>query len=466
MRKVLVIWCFTVFIGVSQAQQPFLGVQNSTRKGMISSLMNPAEINNLSKKVEVNVFSFQAGLSNNVLSFGDVVNGNDLLDLTFNESEGPINFRMDLSFLGPSIGFRVKKWSFGLATQAFVKADFVDLDPNLARSVFEDDYGNYTALSPYSPPNLRILSTKEQQALAETRTTLNSPYNQRVSANAFMEIDLLVGREILTIGPHEFSAGANLRFLIPGAYANLGLNELRGVLVDDGEQIFLTDSRAELNISYSDAYLVDNFAHNLNFSSIGGFAVDLGGNYKWKKDGKPSFLNAGLAVRNLGGMTFTSGGQVNHTYSMNIPQNQRFRIDNLEGNLDEIEEQLVSSGFFSINRSTDNLKVNLPTMISAYAELQPAKIFQVSLFVQKRMADEGTNFTLTSQNIIALTPRLVLGKFEIYSPWAHYQVAGLTGGLGLQLGGFFLGSNSILTGSLANSTQVDAHMGFSFGVGR
>jgi hypothetical protein len=105
-------------------------------------------------------------------------------------------------------------------------------------------------------------------------------------------------------------------------------------------------------------------------------------------------------------------------------------------------------------------------MVSAYAELRPLKVFQVSLFIQKRMADEGTNLMLTTQNIVALTPRLVLGKFEIYSPWAHYQVAGLTGGLGFQIGGFFLGSNSLLTGSLANSMQADVHMGVSFGVGK
>lgn len=469
MRKILIIWCFFVFSGLSQAQQPFLGVQNSPRKGMMSAIMNPAEINNLSKKVEVNLFSFQAGISNNVLRFSDVINGSDLLELAFDGSDGPVNFRTDLSVLGPSVGFSVNKWSFGIASQGFVKADFVDLDPSLARSFFEDYGGNQIAMTPQSSPNLRTMGRASQNELLQTSTTLNSPYNQRINLNGWMEIDFLVGREVLTIGPHEFSAGANFRFILPSTYANLGLSELRGELVDDGEQIYLTATQGELNITYSDPFIDDEYAFNasnsLNFSSVGGFALDLGGNYRWKKDGKPSFLNAGLAVRNLGGMTFDGGGQVSNTYSVNIPQNQRFRIDNLEGDLEEIEDHLVASGFFSINRSTDNLRVNLPALVSLYGEFQPVKIFQVSLYVQKRMADEGTNLTLTSQNIVALTPRLVLGKFEIYSPWAHYQVAGLTGGLGLQIGGFFLGSNSILTGSLANSTQADVHMGFSFGMG-
>lgn len=469
MRKILIIWCFTLFFGFSQAQQPFIGVQNSPRKGMISSLMNPAEINNLSKKVEVNLFSFQAGLSNNVLTFGDVIDGNDLLNLAFDESTGPVNFRTDLSVVGPSVGFSVNKWSFGIATQAFVKADIVDLDPNLARSIFEDNYDNQTALTPHSSPHLRMMSPSHQGEAIETITTVNSPYNQRLSGGGWAELDFLVGREILSIGPHEFSAGANFRLLFPSAYANLGLSEIRGTIVDDGNQIYLTDSRGELNITYSDPYFDEDFAfsgsNTLGFSSFGGFALDIGGNYRWKKEGKPTFLNAGISVRNLGGMTFGGSRQVSNTYAMNIPQNQRFRIDNLEGDLDEIEDQLVASGFFTVNRSTDNLRVNFPALVSAYGELRPVDIFQVSLFVQKRMTDEGSNLNLTTQNIVALTPRLVLGKFEIYSPWTHYQVAGFTGGLGFQIGGFFLGSNSILTGSMENSTQADFHMGFSFGVG-
>ena len=68
--------------------------------------------------------------------------------------------------------------------------------------------------------------------------------------------------------------------------------------------------------------------------------------------------------------------------------------------------------------------------------------------------------------MVVLTPRLVLGSFQIYSPWAHNQISGLTGGLGMQLGGFFIGSNALLTGTLANTMQADIHMGFSFGVGK
>src|SRR5690606_32193822 len=55
------------------AQQSFIGIQNSPRKGMIHAAMNPAELNNLSRNVEVNLFSVGATANNNILSFQDII---------------------------------------------------------------------------------------------------------------------------------------------------------------------------------------------------------------------------------------------------------------------------------------------------------------------------------------------------------------------------------------------------------
>ncbi|WP_209330287.1 hypothetical protein [Lunatimonas salinarum] len=426
------------------AQSPFLGVQNGPRKGMQSAIMNPAEIASLTKKVEAHVFSAQAVVSNNVLNFQNIIDESDLLDFALENADGPINLRTEAAVLGPSVGFSVGKWGFGIASQGFVKADIIDLDAGIADGLFGDSGNTW-------------------QSGSQTFTGLSSSNNQRILAAGWAELDLLLGREILAVGRHHFAGGANFRLIFPSLYTNLGLGQFRGTIVEDEQGIYLTDASAEFNIAYSDAALNEDFSYNLG--SLGGFSLDLGGTYQWKKSDGSSFIHAGLAVKNLGSMSF-SNNSTSQSYAMNIPASEQFRIDNLEGDLEDIEAQLVNSGYFAIDRGSEGLSINLPTMVNIYGEIRPAKAFQASLFVQRRLSDEANNNVITAQNMIVLTPRLVLGSFQIYSPWAHSQVSGLTGGLGLQLGGFFIGSNAILTGTLANSMQADFHMGFSFGVGK
>src|SRR5690606_20842823 len=120
---------------------------------------------------------------------------------------------------------------------------------------------------------------------------------------------------------------------------------------------------------------------------------------------------------------------------------------------------------FSITNQTEKVRAALPPFISAYTDAYISKMFQVSVFGQFRVADKTGNEQLVTRNVFAITPRLTLGFFEIYSHWANYEVSGLAGGLGLRLGGFFLGSQSLLTGLLADTKQADVHLGFSMGFG-
>ncbi|MFN3800109.1 hypothetical protein [Belliella pelovolcani] len=446
-KQLLTIALLVGSTAVVLAQTPFIGIQNSSRKSMISATMNPAEINNLNKKVEVNFFSINGSVSNNIISFGDIFEfGGDVVDVAFERANGPVNMRTEASVLGPSFGIKTGKWSFGMTTQAFAKADIVDLDPTLGQSIL----------------NIQFDSRNSSTAIA-------SEYNQRVNATGWAELGFIVGREIIDTEKHKFSVGATGKIMFPGTYANFGLNRLRAVIDQNDTEISLTRATGSLNISYSESDFDGSTfgigTNGFNFGSINGFGLDLGGNYQMKDANGRTKLNAGLAVRNLGSMTF-GAGQVNNTYTMNIPEGQAFRLDQLEGNLSDIEDQLLESGFFTKTSETGGVKTSLPSMISAYAEMRVIGKLQASAYIQQRFGDDNANEQLTAQNMIVITPRLVLGNFEIYSPWASTEIAGITGGLGLRYGGFFIGSNSILTGFTADSKQADFHMGLSWGFGR
>ncbi len=450
----------------SLAQQPFIGIQNGPRKGMASAIMNPAELSNLGKKVEVNFFSAQIGLSNNVLSFQDMLRADDLLDLVIERSNRPINLRTDLSLIGPSAGFKVGTWAFGIATQAYLKADVVDLDPTLGQALF-GDFNDPPHMLYAGAPHLRINHSQMMASSANT-FTLNYPNNQRFTVGGWGELDLMAAKELLRMGNQSVSVGTNLRLIFPSLYANLGMSNIRGTLVEDDFSVRLTDAYGELNIAYSDPFLGDEFgfgSSGFRLGGIGGVALDLGATYTLEKEEGKSLLNAGISLKNIGGMSFRDNSS-NTTYSMNIPEGEYLRIDDFDGDFENIEQELLATGYFNILRDPGRIRVNFPTMVNAYAEYSPINLFHVSLFIQHRLSDERSNNLITQQNMVVVTPRLVLGKFEIYSPWSHYQVAGINGGFGLQFGGFFVGSHSIITGLLADTRQVDVHLGLSWGFGK
>lgn len=445
MKKALLISFFIIVSsGFSIAQQNYFGIQNSKRKGMINAMMNPAEINNLTKKVEVSLFSFNIGLDNNILSVQDIIDNPDVFDNIFDGVDKQVNLRTAVSVMGPAVGLRFKKWSFGITTEVKAKVDIIDFNPDLGRSIIENKNG------------------------VNDQTIINIPYNQRINATGWMELGFIVGRKILDTDFHTLSVGANLKLLFPGSYSNFGMDKLKATIIDSQDETLLTDAEGSLNLSYDERWededgfdLEDDLWRGFN---PGGLGVDLGVNYMIKRDNE-AFLNIGLSLKNLGSMGMESNQRYKN-YTVNIPQDEYFRVDNLDGNIDEIEQQLEDSGYFTINNTDSDIRVNLPRTMAAYLEFSPVKNFQVSLYGQKRISNESSNNNLSAADLIVITPRLVLGKFELYSPWMQHQISNFTGGLGLQYGGFFIGSNSVITSLMKNNNQkADIHMGLSWGFG-
>ena len=83
--------------------------------------------------------------------------------------------------------------------------------------------------------------------------------------------------------------------------------------------------------------------------------------------------------------------------------------------------------------------------------------------MQQRMGDNEKDNQITAINSLSITPRINLGPFEAFLPIGNNEISGTTAGLGFRLGGFFLGSNSIVTALTNDSNQADAYFGFRFG---
>ncbi|HLT08813.1 MAG TPA: DUF5723 family protein [Cyclobacteriaceae bacterium] len=430
---------------LASAQSSLIGIHNSPRKGMTHVAVNPAEINHLRRSVEVNLFAGGTTVSNNALSFQDILKEKgELIDLALDRMGTPINVSAEMQLLGPSVGFSQGDWSFGFMSQAFAKGDIINLNPDIANALNGDPFFN-----------------------SLNQTHMIDASKQKVNVSGWTELGFTAGRELYTVGSHIFTAGATFKLLIPMAYLNMGVTDLRGTLIQNGTDVILTDANGELYLSYPRdleegdiaTYMTDRFS----LGNITGTAFDLGIAHQWYAEGNMRVLS-GISVRNIGGMRLGSE-QSTHRYSINIPQGESFRLDLLDGDLEEIEDQLLNSGYFTRSNIREKSRAGLPPLLSAYADVQFTRKFQVSVFSQFRIADKTDHEQLMAQHVFAITPRVNFGLLEVYSPWTQYEVAGLTGGLGLRIGGFFVGSQSLLTGLLADTKQADVHIGFSMGFG-
>lgn len=441
MRKVLIITC-SLFISSLYAQEHFSGINTTRRTGILNASVNPAELSNLSNRYEVNIFNTSLNVSNNKISFKDIVKGNNVEDLIF-EGDKPVNMRLDAEILGPSFAMKKDKWTFAVTSSAKVKANLIDVDVNLGNALRNSFIGS---------------------------AMIASANNQRVNAVTWGEIGFSASRIVFEDDVHKFSGGATFKLLFPGSYANISADKFTGTVTNVLGDVELTNAHAALNVAYSGS-LADGFTDSSNFNQffgngISGYAVDLGVNYQWKDTSDDSYkINAGLSVRNLGSMTFKADNNVSRDYSLSVQGLQSFDLNQFEGvdNIKEIEQILLNSGYATVVDTKKDFKVKTPTVLSAYADVRLHEKWYATVYTQQKIVNDSENNLATAQNIITITPRFSAETYEIYSPWSSNEISGLTGGIGFRYQGFFIGSGSIITALVNDTKQADAYLGFRIG---
>jgi hypothetical protein len=447
MKKYFLIITFLV-INLGFAQEHFSGINISRRVGLLNASFNPAELTNLSNKYEVNLINTSLNVSNNKVSFGDIVNSDkDIKELIFNGNEAA-NMRLDLLINGPAFAMKYKKWAFGISTSAVAKANIIDVDINLGNAI----------------------SNSILNSVFET-TSVSSNFNQKINATSWGKIGLTIARDLYDTEKYKFSAGSNIRLLFPSSFTNFGADKFNGTIVNTAGNLSLTNTQANLNIAYSGP-IANGFTDATNFndffsSGINGYAIDLGINFKIKEDNnlKNYRFNSGLSIKNIGAMTFKAENTISNNYNLNITKSQFLDLNQFENidNIQDIERILLASGFLTKTNDQQEFTIKLPTLLTAYADLKIAKQFYISAFTQQKIVNDSDNDFSTTQNSVTLTPRFSGENYEIFVPLSDNEISGFTGGFGFRVGGFFIGSGSILTAMIDDTKQADVYLGFRVG---
>ncbi|WP_321538847.1 hypothetical protein [Flavobacterium piscinae] len=164
--KKLFISAFFLLSVYSFAQEHFSGIGTSKRIGILNANFNPAELANLSSKMEINLFATSINVSNNKIGFSDLNSDENIEDLIFKGNE-PVNLRFDVEVAGPGFAFRHKKWGFAISSKAYGKLNLVDVDANIGDAIANNGLNSLVNF-----------------------TTLNGNYNQRLLGTTYGEIGL------------------------------------------------------------------------------------------------------------------------------------------------------------------------------------------------------------------------------------------------------------------------------------
>lgn len=454
MMKQLLLCCSLLTLNAF-SQEHFSGINISKRSGLLNASVNPAELVNMSRKFDVAVFNTSVNVSNNKIKFNDIVKGKNLEEKIFTGSD-PTSIRLDVLIQGPSVAMKYKKWALALASAGNIKANATDVDVNFGNAVTSSFLGS---------------------------AQINSQYNQRLNAASWGEINLSAARNIFENDSHKFSGGLTLKLLFPGSYMNMGVDKLQGQVTNNitTGDVYLYNATANVNFSYSGS-LANSYNNNSNYTNLfagglNGVGTDVGFNYQWKEKVQVSTdggdktvdeykLNAGLSLRNMGSMTFKDNNNESANYQLNIPTTNPLNLadfDNSES-IRDIEKILIDKGYLTKQSSNGDFKVKLPAVLNAYIDYKIHNKWYVSAYTQQKLSDDSKNNFTTIQNIVTITPRFAGENYELYLPLSSNEVSGFTTGFGFRLGGFFLGSGSIITAALNNSKQADIYTGFRFGI--
>lgn len=436
------------------SQEHYTGLGTSPKLGTIAASNNPAELVNMSSRFQINLFDISANFANNKIGFKDIFSSTNFEDQIF-QGDTPVNLRIDAEIFGPSFAMKFNNWGFGITTKIKGKLDVVDVDPTLGDGLVNSGLNGLFGSN-----------------------TISNDYNQRFSGTTWGEIGLTAARTIYSDDVNKLSFGATFKLLFPGSYANIGLDKFKGTITNNAGEVYLNNATASLNIAYSGS-LADSFSNFSDYSksaigSLNGFSGDIGVNYQWKdksvlKSGINYKLNAGISVRNLGSMTFKDSDNSSTNYDLNItstiqnPNGLNLNQFQNVNSLQEIETILLNSGnYLTKVDGKKDFKVNLPTTLAVYADVKLIPSLYVSGFLQQKMKQNSDNDQISAQNIFSLTPRFYAGIFEIYAPLSSSEISGFNTGLGFRVGGFFLGSGSIVTALLNNSKQADVYLGYRY----
>ncbi len=430
-----------MLIGITNISnsQSYTGFLSDNYNGVHGIITNPANIADSRLKLDINLIGISAFFGNDYIGFKLKDAFADYSDV-FDEAEttpSPNNsLAWNIDVLGPSVMFGInEKSSVAFFTRGRGFFNLNDVDGSLI---------------------------EKEGGFEESQDFLINEGLISGSANVWAEIGVTYARVLLNNNQHFIKGGISLKYLQSLGHAYIYSNGV-GVNYNSGNR--LVETSGELLFANSS---VSDDGGNFDINNGSGFGADLGLVYEWRPEhesytkldangssiinkGKNKYkLKFGVSVTDIGQIKNSTGRE--NTYDLNKIQD----IDVFDGK--DLEEALEQG--FDLISQTQSVNSSLPTALHTNMDWNLNSKVYVNLNTDIPLTTRNKINTNRVLSEISVTPRYESALFSLYSPLSVVQYAGFQWGAGLRLGPVYLGSGSIMSVLIGDTSKsIDLYAG-------
>ena len=425
MKKILFTFCFLTFTLINSYSQSYIGHTVDNFAGIHGVIYNPASIASSPFKTDINLFSASGfgGSDYYGINISDVINAEEGFDFDNDAERSPSdsnNFFINTDVVGPSFMFNLtKNSSIGLITRA---RGFFNIN-NINGFLYENLEREFDNNEDFTFDSSELSST----------------------VHAWSEIGISYGRILINKRKNMLSGGVTLKYLLGagGLFTNTP-----GVIGQYTASTETINSEGFLNFGKTQGF----DQNDINYDNLtGGFGLDIGLEYEWHPNREsdsirfyqdPYKLKIAVSVTDIGSITYDNAELTNFDLNANVNIN----------NYDEIEEFLENN--YDSTTQDQSFTFELPTALHVLLDYRLAKNWLISAQADFSLV---SNTQVQANRIInnyTLTPRFESRWFSFIVPVSVREYDDFALGAGLRLGPLTIGSSSVLSSLLSDTTKT------------
>ena len=444
-----------LLLAIKANAQRYYGIANSNYAGINGLYINPGNIADNRLAADLQFVSFNGAINQNygyIESFKNLVNSvKDGTDINFIKNSNTDNVGANVlgEVRGPSFMFQIgKKQAIGFLSRGRVVGSGRGINTNL----------------------FTFINDGIKDVKLANGTSFNSG-KVNTTINAFTELGIVYGREIMNEGRNFLKAGVTLKRYNGIEFSSIRFKNFNIKLLDTAT------SKVEFNgsIEASKSFNTDNGFDNITSNNVlfggkgGGFGIDIGAVYEYRDEDPVSTFRyenkykfkIGFSIQDFGSMKYkASAGNENYLINTNGPKVAN-QVDTANIEFDDVTSYfrtLPGSPAITASKNNGATTVKAPTTFTLYADYKFAKrIYLNALFTGGLVGDKKAGNRTAFQAVV--TPRFE-GKFlDAGLPVSFNALSkNIKIGLGLRLGLLFVGSDDIVSTALGVGKLTGANV--------
>ena len=426
-------------VAISTQAQRYYGIANSNYSGINGLYINPGNIADNRLAADIQLLSFNGAVNQNygyIESFKNLTNAvKDGTDINFIKNSNTDNVGMNVlgELRGPSFMFQIdKKQAIGFLSRGRVVGSGRGLNTNL-----------FTLIN---------------DGIKDVKLANGSSFNSgkvNTTINAFSEIGIVYGRELMNNGSNYLKAGITVKRYNGIEFSSIRFKDFNIKLIDTSTSKVEFNGSIEASKSFNNSEGFDNItSNNILFGGKGGgFGFDIGAVYEYR-DGDPVSteryenkykFKLGFSIQDVGSMKYkASTNNENYLINTNGPKIAN-RVDTANIEFDDVTTYFRTIPGVTATKDNGATTVKAPTTITLFGDYRFTKrVYVNALFTAGVVGDRAAANQTAFQAIV--TPRYESKFIDAGLPISYNALSkDVKVGIGLRLGLLFVGSDDILS---------------------